>query len=295
MEKQAENGEKTHLKAENVQDSQNSVVTENMSKTVEETTEKSYWDKHLEEQDFDFDLEDLEEDLDLEDLGLSEEELEELDLEDIVEEEDPLNSIRDEEVETERRSTVGEQEPITSSPKNLANVERLAKLVLNGADVLKAKMCSRISGEHIAEYLADEELKSTILAALQEYLATQEIKAPTPFGTLMIALGMWTLPPLGLAIWDKYQVEGGQEEEKTSTPLNQETPGEAKGDYSDLKEYQEKRKLFSVNAGGFYNKTPKGTHIKVEHANEQPSPIVQEWINAKKTNREIRELLNYGE
>ncbi|BDS13006.1 hypothetical protein [Aureispira anguillae] len=329
IEKSEENEEKMILGAENAEKSVFSTLEEE-----EKTEEKTDFEQHLESQGFNFspgaeseeeDKEELEDDLegeptsdfnvdDFDDIDFEDEleEEDEIDFgENIDEGEDPLDKIKDDESAEASSTTVGElQEPI-SSPKNMENVEKLAHILLNGADVLKAKLCSRVSGEHVAEYLADEDLKATLIAAIKEYLATQEIKAPTPFGTLMMALGMWALPPLGLAVWDKYQLSSkkGKTEEKkeTSTDLNpsaaegenveeqEEVAGEAQSDYSALKEYQEGRKIFSLNkTKGTYNRTPKGTFIKTEHANEQPSPIVMKWIDEGLSNKEIRERLGYG-
>lgn len=299
MEKPEKNEEKIDLSAENAENT-------NFS-DAEAPAEKTELDKHLEEQGFDFDLGDnltddsdfdLDnfDDLDLDD-DFDDDDLEESDL-DINEGADPLDDFKDE--EPEQPTTISDlKEPVTgNSPKNLENIEKLAEIFITGMDVFKAQMCSKISGEHIAEYLAEDKMKATVLGAIKEYLATQEIKAPTPFGTLMMALAMWTLPPLGVAVWDKYQI--GKKKaatEKTSTNLNQEEQleeGEPKTDYSHLKEYQDRRKIFSLNKGkGTYNRTPKGTFIKTDHANEEPSPIIKEWIEEGLTNKQIRERLNY--
>jgi hypothetical protein len=309
MEKPQKNEEKTHSSAENAENT-NFSVSENEQGEIAEKTE---FDKHLEKQGFDFDLEDdsdddnfdlddfddlnLEDDLDDDNFDLDDIDLDDLDID---EGEDPLSNFKDEEPEEPTTTTLGDiKEPITgNSPKNLENIEKLANILLNGADVLKAQLCSKISGEHIAEYLADDDIKTTLIEAIKEYLATQEIKAPTPFGTLLMALAMWTLPPLGVAVWDKYQVsKNTAKQKKTSTNLNQEeqeVEGEQKTDYSHLKEYQEKRKIFSLaKTKGTYNRTPKGTFIKVEHANEEPSPIVKEWIDEGLTNKQIKECLGY--
>lgn len=313
IEKTPEKNEKNVLSAENAAETDFSSTEEIPKKNIE-NEEKNAYDNFLEEQGFDSTLAASEQeddqwaegeqngDLDIDDfddLDLDDDwDEDDLDL-DIEEGADPLSDIKDETPNEPAKTTIGDlQEPVSNSPKNLENIEKLAHIVLNGADVLKAQFCSKISGEHVAEYLADDNLKATLIEAIKEYLATQEIKAPTPFGTLMLTLAMWTLPPLGMAVWDKYQVNKTTKKNKTSTtsteqPIEQE-PGEAKTDYSHLKEYQEQRKIFSLNkTKGTYNRTPKGTFIKVEHANEEPSPIIKEWIDAGLTNKEIRERLAY--
>ncbi|WMX15294.1 hypothetical protein [Aureispira sp. CCB-E] len=301
MEKEQKKEEKTLESIKNAENT-NFSVSENEQGSI---AEKTAFDKHLETQGFDSSLiEQPEEDNfnldDFDDLDFDDD-LDDLDLDDldIDEGEDPLNDFKDEEPDEPSTTTIGDiKEPITgNSPKNLENIEKLANILLNGADVLKAQLCSKISGEHIAEYLADDDIKSTLIEAIKEYLATQEIKAPTPFGTLLMALAMWTLPPLGVAVWDKYQVNKKTAvNKKTSTNLNEEqqAAGEHKTDYSHLKEYQDRRKIFSLaKTKGTYNRTPKGTFIKVEHANEEPSPIVRQWIEEGLTNKQIKERLGY--
>ena len=197
--------------------------------------------------------------------------------------------------ESEPKTTTGEElgKKAIGSPKNRKNLERLGLLVLTRADVAKAKMCSKISGQHIVEYLADDEIKEALIAAIKEYLASQEFKEPSPFATLMLALSAWVLPPLGVALWDKYMLP--KKEEKTSTTSTEEE-GEPtqKTDYSDLKEYQDKRAIFSTTADGFYNRTPKGLFIKKAFADEKPSPQVQAWLDEGLSNKEIKDKLNYG-
>lgn len=200
--------------------------------------------------------------------------------------------------EAEPKTTTVEElsKKATGSPKNRKNLEKLGLLVLTRADVAKAKMCSRISGQHIVEYLADDEIKEALIAAIKEYLASQEFKEPSPFATLMLALSAWVLPPLGVALWDKYMLPKKEEKatpSQTTTREEGEQPAQ-KTDYSDLKEYQDKRAIFSTTADGFYNRTPKGLFIKKAFADEKPSPQVQAWLDDGLTNKEIKEKLNYG-
>lgn len=235
-----------------------------------------------------------------------------LDLDDIEEQEDdPLadyqgepNSDEETPPPTEKVEQVKER---ISSEKNRKNLERLGAKFLDKADLFKASLCSKISGEHFGEYVADEEMKDILIECIKEYLATKEVTELSPFGALMAALAMWTLPPLGVALLDRFQLKKEEKKKKTSKNLNQpntetetitetedEEAGEAQTDYTHLKEYQEQRKSFETNAAGKYNRTPKGTYLKVDLADELPSPEVQELIDEGKKDREIRKILGYG-
>ncbi|WP_052595742.1 hypothetical protein [Aureispira sp. CCB-QB1] len=241
------------------------------------------------------------------------EEDEEEEWDDIEENEsDPLTEFEgepssDREPPTEKVEQIKER---ISSEKNSKNIERLGAKFLDKADFFKASLCSKLSGQHMAEYVADDEMKAILIDCIKEYLATKEVSELSPFGALMAALAMWTLPPLGIALLDRFQLKK-EEKQKTSTNLNQaatetttveavevedEVQGEAQTDYSHLKEFQEKRKVFSVNADGKYNRVPNGkTYIKVDIADEFPSPEIQEWLEQGKKDREIRKLLGYGQ
>lgn len=195
-----------------------------------------------------------------------------------------------------------------SSEQNRKNISRLGAKVLDKADVFKAKLCSKISGLHLAEYVADDETKELLLECIKEYLATKEVEELTPFGALMLALSMWTLPPLGVALLDRFQLKKEDRpsfKRKTSTKLNkpsneateeedEEAEGEAITDYSHLKEVQEQRKIFKTHSNGNYQRTKNGTYISVDLADEAPSPEVQELIDQGKKDREIRKILGYG-
>jgi hypothetical protein len=249
-----------------------------------------------------------------------EDDLAELGLDEIEEEENnPLeeyegeSSSDREEPPTEKVEEIKER---ISSEKNSKNLERLGAKFLDKADLFKANLCSQLGGQHMAEYVADDEMKEILIECIKEYLATKEVSELSPFGALMAALAMWTLPPLGIALMDRFQLKKETKKEikaankkKTSKNLNEaiteieatevveeEAPqGEAQTDYSHLKEYQVKRKCFSVNADKKYNRVANGkTYIKVGLSNEYPSPEIQAWLNEGKKDREIRKLLGYG-
>ncbi|WMX12412.1 hypothetical protein [Aureispira sp. CCB-E] len=244
-----------------------------------------------------------------------EEDEEEGDLEEIEEGEgDPLEDYQGDEntpPPTEKVEQVNER---ISSEKNRKNLERLGAKFLDKADLLKANLCSKISGEHLGEYVADEEMKEILLECIKEYLATKEVTELSPFGALMAALAMWSLPPLGVALLDRFQLKKEEQKKlkaaekkkaasKENEPMTEtnateieaeEVEGEQQTDYTHLKEYQEQRKVFETNAAGKYNRTAKGTYLKVDLADELPSPEVQELLDQGKKDREIRKILGYG-
>lgn len=241
------------------------------------------------------------------------EEIDDLNLDDIEEEEtDPLAEFEGEpssDIEEPPTEKVEQVKERISSKKNRKNLERLGAKFLDKADFFKASLCSKLGGQHIAEYVADDEMKEILIECIKEYLATKEVSELSPFGALMAALAMWTLPPLGVALLDRFQLKKEEKEankKKTSKSLNQaateiteveedqEAEGEAKTDYSHLKEVQEGRKMFTLNAEGKYNRTAKGTYVKVDLANEYPSPEVQELIDQGHKDREIKRILGYG-
>lgn len=269
-----------------------------------EDLDKEYTEE--DETEFDQLMNDWEEEEDKEEEG---------DLEEIEEGEgDPLEDYQGDEntpPPTEKVEQVNER---ISSEKNRKNLERLGAKFLDKADLLKANLCSKISGEHLGEYVADEEMKEILLECIKEYLATKEVTELSPFGALMAALAMWSLPPLGVALLDRFQLKkeeqkklkaaekkkAASKENEPTTETNateieaEEMEGEQQTDYTHLKEYQEQRKVFETNAAGKYNRTAKGTYLKVDLADELPSPEVQELLDQGKKDREIRKILGYG-
>ena len=224
-----------------------------------------------------------------------------LDLGEIAESDaDPLQSFIPEQGEPiEEKVTIEDiKEPVGGSAKNLKNIAKLGDVLLDRADKVKAQICSSISGQHMAEYSADDELREALIEAIKEYLATQEFKAPTPFGTLMIALAMWSLPPLGMAFWHKYSIQKQEAKKKAKTKpeeSSEEIEAEPQTDYSHLREYQQQRKIFTLNKNGAYKTKPSGQFISNDIANEKPSPEVLELIEQGLDNKQIRSLLNYGQ
>lgn len=217
-------------------------------------------------------------------------------------EDDPLdNYIED---PTERESYEEKSNPVEEirkatgdSPKNLQNLSKLGEMVLDMADTWKAQLCSAYSGQAPAEYTSDMAAKKALIEAFKEYFNSQEIKAPSPFGTLMIALALWGLPSIGTAIWHKYQLKK-EEKKKAVQPQPkpvvqvQEETGEAATDYTQTKEYKENRRLFTIHkTKGTYNRTASGTFSQINVSDEYPSPEIQQLIDEGKKCPEIRNII----
>ena len=216
-------------------------------------------------------------------------------------EEDPLDGYVQEPPKT---NPVEEIKKATgSSSKNLKNLAELGEIAFTYIDLAKAQLCSSISGQHVAEYTADEKAKKVLIAAVQEYLSTQEIKAPTPLMTLLLAVGTWAAAGFGAAFWHRYQIQQMESKATPSTsaantaedPLEEEQEqeqGEPSSDFSHLKEYQDGRKLFSIHkTTGRYKHLPNNTYCAIDVADEVPSPEIQALIDQGKTNPEIRAII----
>lgn len=295
--------------------SENQAIEEEIEASISPGFDEFLKEQEQEEEEEKNDLDDLMSNWDEED-----DNLEDLDFGDVEEtEHNPLEEYEGEpDTDTEEPPTekVEQIKERIVSEKNSKNLERLGAKFLDKADLFKANLCSQLGGQHMAEYVADDEMKEILMECIKEYLATKEVAELSPFGALMAALAMWTLPPLGVALLDRFQLKKEEKAakktkpskkineartesetaESTETGTEEEAQGEAQTDYAELKEYQDKRKVFSVNADGKYNRVPNGkTYIKVEIADEYPSPEIQEWLDEGKKDREIRKLLNYGE
>jgi hypothetical protein len=228
-----------------------------------------------------------------------------LDGEPIIEiEEDPLDHYVQEPPKTnpveELKKATGE------SAKNLKNLADLGEIAFTYIDLAKAQLCSSISGQHVAQYTTDEKAKKVLISAVQEYLSTQEIKAPTPLMTLLLAVGTWAGAGLGAAFWHKYQIKQMEAkaapapaavapDENLEEHEEQAEPGQPISDFSHLKEYQDGRKLFAIHkTTGAYKHLPNNTYCAIDIADEFPSSEILELIEQNKTNPEIRAII-YGE
>lgn len=211
---------------------------------------------------------------------------------------DPLQKMREEPAP----STVGEQvkKATGDSPKNRKTLHNISEVIFEEADIFKAQICSALSGEHTSLYVANQERKKIVIDAVAEWLNMQEVKAPSPFGTLILALGVWLLPSLGTAFYQKYKLKAAQ---KTTPTVVQPKPATADGEaapkdepqappYAHLKEYQENRRAFSIHkTKGVYNKLPNGTFCPIATAEEFPSPEIQAMLDEGLTSAQIREKI----
>lgn len=211
----------------------------------------------------------------------------------------------EEETEPTKKTVKDVAQKVTSA-RSSELLSKATLLALGKVDVVKAKVCSKISDQPFVEYLGDKETLELFIEAFKIWMEEREVKEPSPFATMMLMLGMWTLPPLGMALLQRFDLfesfSKTPTKQSASNSLNQinEVKGEAASDeppqYAHVQEFQQQRKKFSLNASGKYNHTPDGkTYIHAEHADEVPSAIVHDWIKEGKKNREIINLLGYGE
>lgn len=293
--------EKTLLKTGEGENNVSDVSENNGSESGEKNKNEGLGEEEAEDIEGDDSPPNGEEDLDFD--------IDELD--DIPEGDDPFaDFLGDDEDEDEepRKKRVEDLADKMTSEKNSDFLNKVVLKSLGKVDVLKAKICEKISGDHFVGYLGDEETIELFLEAFKIWAAEKEIKEPSPFVTMLTMLAFWTLPPLGMALLSRFDLGFFDKKEtlkveykKTFNNHSQEnkTEGEQASDsppkYAHLKEFQQQRKKFSLNASGFYNHTPNGKdYIAVEYADELPSDIVNEWIKEGKKNREIIKLLGYG-
>ena len=316
-------------------------LSENENKTLDKTEKMLSEEKNEENKDFDVSEEkDLESEKESKKEEIEEESVEDQENDNSIEEEEEegddlgfdLEGLDDipeggdlfaDVVDGDGEETVIEEgaeakEPAKKTIKDVAqkvtstrSAELLSKatlLALGKVDVVKAKVCSKISDQPFVEYLGDKETLELFIEAFKIWMEEREVKEPSPFATMMFMLGMWTLPPLGMALLQRFDLFESfsktvpPTKHSPSNKLNQtnEVKGEAASDeapqYAHIQEFQQQRKKFSLNASGKYNHTPDGkTYIHAEHAEEFPSPIVKDWIKEGKKNRDIIKLLDYGE
>lgn len=217
--------------------------------------------------------------------------------------EDPMGNFVHQEPPT---NPVDELKKATGdSSKNLKNLADLGEIIFTYVDLAKAQLCSSISGQHVAHYTADEKAKKVLLNAVQEYLNTRAIQAPSPTLTLMMAVTTWAGASLGAAIWHRHQVKQMKQPaapNPSSTPPMDSPPAEQATDispqapdYSHLKEVQDGRKLFSIHkTTGAYKHLADNTYCALDVADEFPSPEIKALLEQHKSNPEIRAIL-YGE
>lgn len=192
------------------------------------------------------------------------------------------------------------------SVKNLELLEELGELAMEKIDDSKAMLCSAISGESPARYASDKKLNKALLKAFANYLRSNNVKAPSPLGSLLLVLAMWGLPTLGAAFFHRSQAKKAAKKQAAKKVKEAaediediEIEGEAKSDtpetavdYSHLKEYQENRRMFTVHkTKGVYNRAPNGDFARISLASEKPSPEIQQMLEDGLTCAAIRERI----
>lgn len=193
------------------------------------------------------------------------------------------------------------------SVKNLELLEELGELAMEKIDDSKAMLCSAISGESPARYASDKKLNKALLKAFANYLRSSNVKKPSPLGSLLLVLAMWGLPTLGAAFFHRSKAKKAAKKQAVkkakaggdSMLEDIEIKGEAQSDseegsfdYTNLKEYQENRQMFTVHkTSGCYNRTPKGQFSRITLASEKPSPEIQRMLDEGLTSAAIRERI----
>lgn len=193
-----------------------------------------------------------------------------------------------------------------ASTKSLNTLITLGEMLMDYVDNSKALLCSAISGKDAALYASDQKAKKALIEATKNYVQEIGIKPPTPTQTFLLAVAVWLLPSLGMASLERFQLGRAKRKEKAANSDNvqetesaeavkDETPYQGSAvDYSQCKEYQEKRRLFNRHANGTYRHLIDGTYANVDLAREHPSPEILTLLNQGLSNVEIRQIL-YGE
>lgn len=276
------------------------------------------------EDEFEADLEDEDEEFE-EDVSedLEEEELEdEFDFpeDDFEEEEEEDDDVLGSYAEDESNGTKSVEEVVNNatgdSAKNLDALKDLGELVIDFLDDSKAQVCSAISGQPSSQYASGQKLNKALLKAFVAYMDSQEVKAPTPLGTLLLTLALWGLPALGTAYFHRRKAKKAKKqqakeaihqeanlEELESEELEEEevSEGEAKSDtpdsetnvdYTQTKEYKDKRRMFDLHANtGCYSRDLTGKFAKTSLAGEKPSSELQALIDQNFDNAKIRSII----
>lgn len=227
-------------------------------------------------------------------------------------------------------TTVDEQvgKSTGASTKSLDTLSSLGEMVLDYLDNSKAQLCAAISGKEAALFASDQKAKKALIEATKTYVQEIGLKPPSPTQTFLLAVGMWLLPSLGLAGFERFKLARSKKKIKAIIPATEfpapaeqvsdnqepapidntpeekeeeEAPAEYKTeyqgtqiDYTKCKEYEQTRRLFDRHAKGTYRHLSDGTYANVDLATEFPSAIVLRLLEAGKTNAEIRATL-YGE
>lgn len=261
-------------------------------------------------------LEEIEEDLDplleYENNEEDEEDQEEIKEEyEDIETGDPLWDMLEEASST----TVEEQfeQSLGDSSKSLDTLVILGEMAMDFLDNSKAQLCSAISGQEAALYASDKKAKKALIEATKNYVQEIGVKKPSPTQTFLIAVGMWIIPSLSLAGFQRFQLSReakkntpGKNSPKVKEAAPQTAPQEtdipepieeqslevpAVVDYTSTKEYQSKRRLFDRHAKGTYRHLSNGTYANVDLATEFPSTELLVLLDEGHNNAEIRAIL----
>lgn len=247
-----------------------------------------------------------------------EEEDDEFDFPEEEEEDDVLGSY----AEDESSETKSVEEVVNNatgdSAKNLDALKDLGELVIDFLDDSKAQVCSAISGQPSSQYASGQKLNKALLKAFVAYMDSQEVKAPTPLGTLLLTLALWGLPALGTAYFHRRKAQKAKKQqvkeaihqaanlEESESELEESgeeevSEGEAKSDtpdtetnivYTQTKEYKDKRRMFDLHANtGCYSRDLTGKFAKTSLAGEKPSSELQALIDQDFDNAKIRSII----
>lgn len=232
---------------------------------------------------------------------------------------DPLNDfIQPDEIEEPIQTPVEEEiKKVTGdSAKNLKNLSDLGAIAFDAVDMWRAQLCGAIANQDPAYYSSDQKAKTAVIEAIKEYFASKEVSTPSPFWTMIIAIGIWGLPPLGIAFWHsrnrwqqqkqsdnsdvvveyipKMEVVKRPTQETVNIIVEEPVQEEPKQEniYKNTKEYKDGRKAFSIHkTKGCYNRLPDGTFCQIDLAKDYPSPEIQKLIDEGLSNQEIRDII----
>lgn len=266
--------------------------------------------------------EDLEDEESPSKLETGEEEEDEFDFpEDDFEEEEEDDDVLGSYAEDELNGTKSVEEVVNNatgdSAKNLDALKDLGELVIDFLDDSKAQVCSAISGQPSSQYASGQKLNKALLKAFVAYMDSQEVRAPTPLGTLLLTLALWGLPALGTAYFHRrkakkakkqqtkeaihQEVNSEELESKSESDEDNVPVGEAKSDtpdsetsidYTQTKEYKDKRRMFDLHANtGCYSRDLTGKFAKTSLAGEKPSSELQALIDQGFDNTKIRSII----
>ena len=288
-------------------------IPNNVSDTIETVTEKELGEGE--------EIEEIEEELDPL-LEYEEDEDDEEEQDEIEEEYEGIETGNDpllDMLEEAPGTTVEEQfeQGLGDSSKSLDTLVVLGEMVMDFLDNSKAQLCSAISGQEPALYASDKKAKKALIEATKNYVQEIGVKQPSPTQTFLIAVGMWIIPSLSLAGFQRFQLsreakkntpgknspkvkEAAPQADSQTAPPETDIPEPieeqsldvpAVVDYTSTKEYQSKRRLFDRHAKGTYRHLSNGTYANVDLATEFPSAELLALLEEGHNNAEIRVIL----